>query len=140
MQISLMAGLPCVVTRFASSELLPDNLVWKVEPGETEAAELREVLRCIRSKSFFEANDPVKSYAVETFDAGMVAGELSHVFTRSAARLARVMERWERLSNDARASLLEECRSVMAGTGSLFGAPIWDRLAAPVMSDLGWQH
>lgn len=137
LQISLTAGLPALVTRFASSELLPDNVVWKIEPGETEAAQMREVLEHLAAEPHAGETDRIRAYAQESYDARAVAGELAAVFEMNAGYLQALLERWEAMRREARRALLDEAREIALGADG--DRALWDRLAAPVFADLGWK-
>ena len=130
LQLSLMAGLPTVVTRFASCELLPDNCVYKIEPGETEAAELCEVLRHVAGGRNPAASARIRAYARENFDAASVALDLAAVFEEQAGYLARVLARWDDLGREAHRALHQEVRG--------FAGENFDSMMRPVMQELGW--
>ena len=145
LQLSLMAGLPVLVTRFASCESLPDNLVWKIEPGETEAAEMREVLAHLAAGGRSAERRCVRDFAIETFDARTVAGELARVFENHSEYLRMVLQRWQGLRHDAGRALLQELRDgTWAGERReelcIDPRRAWDRLVRPIFAELGWKE
>ncbi len=117
LQLSLAAGLPALVTRFASCDALPDNVVWKIEPGECEARQMLEVLRTAASGGFRPERTAAAAYAREMFDARMVAAELAQVFLRNADYLRHIGRRWDELVCSAERSLLQELRQIAGPAG-----------------------
>lgn len=137
--ISLAAGLPVVVTNFASSEYLPDSLVFKIQPGETEALEIREVLREIVDQRDSWDRERISACAAEFHDHRSVASELMSVFENSRSVFEKVNKRWSTLEQEAYKSLLKEVGSLI---GEKHGLPqaYQDNVLNPVFSELGWMQ
>lgn len=83
LQISLAQGLPCLVTEFASSDYLPENLVFKVAPGTGEASEWRLAIECaLGLASQAKIANAAREYALSNFSPQIVADELAGLFDR----------------------------------------------------------
>ncbi len=125
--MSLAAGLPCVVSDFAGGSLLPDSLVFKIRPGDTEARELTMLLNRLEKAggpgSFAEAS----VHAGEVHSHEVIASELEMIITESMPDLTKAMARWEAMEEDARISLLREALSGSEG-----------ELLKRNFSELGW--
>jgi hypothetical protein len=138
LEISLMRGMPVIVSRFGHTDHLSDSVVFKVEPGESEAVQIRLLLERLKVSPSVVDCDGVHRFARELFDRRAVAGELESVFHSAREKLAPLYQRWSSLQEEARAALLKEVAGLDASS-SVFGTS-----AAPespfqsAYRDLGW--
>lgn len=133
--VSFAAGLPCVVTRFGHSELLPDSVVFKVQAGETEAAELAGVFARVFDDGVRPAAKLVSSFGQELHAVGVIAEELALIFETQAATVRATMDRWETLKASAREALLSEARASRAPGPELVAE---SELFESVFREFGW--
>lgn len=112
-EMSMMAGLPCVVTRFGGMEFLPDDLVIRVQPGETESVEIGAAVKELLSGSVKIPSERIQDFAREVFDRRMVAQELSTIFNNSYEFFARFNSKWNSFEGEARGSLLNEALNIV---------------------------
>lgn len=105
LEISLAAGVPTVVTKFGGADALSDDLVFKVRPGDTEAAELRSILKAVSGS---DCSNLSSSFAKENYSAEVIGQELLKVFQMNQEYLADVRESWSDFQSEARSALLEE--------------------------------
>ncbi|NMC62716.1 MAG: glycosyltransferase [SAR324 cluster bacterium] len=103
--LSLSSGLPCIVSDFASSSLLADNLVFKVQPGDNEASQVSMLLDKLEALGGPGSIDVASKFANENHNPEVVAGELSAILSNYAPKLADAMKRWVALEQDARRAL-----------------------------------
>jgi glycosyltransferase involved in cell wall biosynthesis len=136
--MSMMAGRAVIVTRFASTEFIPDGLVFKIAPGATEAAEMTQVLRALLADRVNVPSAKLSAFARELHDRSAAARELAGVFERAAPYMRTVMRRWDALEEDARRSLLLEASALGGGAEQLGGQSVWELTQGPVFEGLGW--
>lgn len=129
---SLMAGLPVLVTRFGPTEYLPENIVFKVDAGEHEVFQIREVIARLLQGASPAIHDRVRSFALNYCRSEACAAELSTVFKNEAINLLRFESRWSALEAEASADLVKEARAI-AGEDE-----IWERLMRPGFEELGF--
>ena len=67
--LSLAAGVPSLVSAFQSAEYLSDQVVFKIEPGETEATQIKEVIESILLGRVIVDRQRLTSYALENYRA-----------------------------------------------------------------------
>ena len=140
-----MAGLPSLVTNFGAAEYLPGSVVFKIQPGESEAAEIRTVIEKLAGS---RTRHPLGAeFAQEHFDAKIVAAELLMIFERSAPYLKEVNAQWDKVLSNARLEILREARSFVEeapsnyqkGDGLFKSAHLqWNSLIEPGLRELGW--
>lgn len=144
LELSLAHNLPCLVTRFAYADTLPDALVYKIEAGVTEERQFFETLKHLEET--LGCKRDLSTSARELFSASAVAQDLAFVFEKNAAYLKDISQRWIALQKNAGRALLEEVRqSVCIGvescdlTGLSNPLSAWDTVFSPVMQELGWK-
>lgn len=131
--ISMSSGLPSIVTNFASTETLPDNLVYKIQPGDRESLEMTEVMNSIQQgHSKFESQELMK-YCKEVYDSKQVALELASIFIKRKEYLTGMLNSWKKLESDALKSLLAESDGLLDQDNPTFRAFI-----EPALQELGW--
>lgn len=106
--MSLAAGLPCIVSDFAGGSRLPDNLVFKIKPGDTEARELTMLLNRIEKSGGPGCFPEASAYAAEVHSAEAIAAELEMIITESMPALSSAMKRWNAMEEEARCGLFKE--------------------------------
>jgi len=129
--MSLMAGLPCIVSRFGATDYLPEELVFKITPGEGEVMEIKSALTAIIEDVVHFCPQAVSAYAYERHEAKKTAGELAWIFESSRAELRLLLDKWAGFEASARCSVLEE---VCAGIEK--EAP--SRVLKDAFKELGW--
>jgi hypothetical protein len=125
-----MAGVPTVVTDFGSIEFVPDELVLKVKPGESEAFQLSQIF-LTASQQMISA-EQVKKYAAELYDVSTVATELSMALKRVVSD-KQFAAKWSSLEEEARAALYAEACTLRSGDQMLQRSDL-----AAIFSGLGW--
>ncbi len=108
--ISLMRGLPSIVTNFASSESFPDSVVLKVFPGEHESREYLRIMNqaAAREPELIALCERARSYAQEIHDKKAVAAEFKTIIKIKRNILRSFDERWRIFESQARAQLVKE--------------------------------
>ncbi len=130
--ISLMAGLPCLVSRFGPTEYLPENIVFKIEAGSQEVFQISEVLKALRTGLAPGALSQVHQFAWDIRRTEVVAAELNRIFTAEAGRIKEFDAHWRRFEREAKMALLAEAKSLAADDDA------WDRLMRPCFEEFGW--
>lgn len=140
LEISLMAGLPVIVTNFASTEYLPDSVLFKVQPGETESVEIRESVRAIIRGEVFFSPERVREFAIENYSAQKIADELSLMFERCEPRIRQALALWQWLERDAREAVLGELLGADKGDLALLKSRevALQSVIQPICKELGW--
>lgn len=137
LELSLAAGLPCLVTNFGSPEYLDAGVALSIRPGEHEAAEIRLALDAIARNG--SPRTTGREFARENHDRRIVAGELAALFHRAQPALGRFAARWEELEREAAAALRREALRA-PGSGEVFDpASCQARLVEPIFEELGWR-
>ncbi len=151
--ISLMCGVPSVVSSFGATEYLPESVVCKVRPGESESFETAEFLRRLLAPSAEGTalrgamSERSRRFALEFYDRRHIAAELALVFESQAPFLKQYLERWEEFESQAKRAALQEAKDVLRrGHGAavsskeLFGEDdfSWKQLVEPALKELGW--
>lgn len=129
---SLMQGVPALVTRFGSTEYLPENLVFKIDPGSQEVFQIAEVMRALHARRVPDVRERTRRFALDFYAADHVAAELAHAFERAAPNIGRFSERWSAFESAARASLLAEVPLLLPQSSD------WELLLKPSFKELGW--
>ncbi len=142
--MSLMAGIPTIVTNFAGAEYLADDIVFKIMPGQHEAHELTHLFNSLLEKddqTGLLAARRAQEFAREFFDAEVVAEDLIRVLISAAG--SDFSREWEILEARARREAVEEgIRYLSAGSSddcSSSPRNAWQRLLSPVFSELRWR-
>jgi hypothetical protein len=107
---TLAFGVPALTTRFGSSESLPSDIVYQIEPGITEARQIRAVVEALKDVDAPHDRTRLRAFAHELYHERVVASELLSLFHRALTsegyREAR--EAWHRFEDDASRSLFAE--------------------------------
>jgi glycosyltransferase involved in cell wall biosynthesis len=110
--ISMAAGVPVLVTDFASSDYLSPHAVWKIQPGVSEVLEIKSAVMKIASlrgtQELIRHRERVRSVARERFDARSIANEVMKALSMSRGVLSAMRTRWSGLEVAAREALLRE--------------------------------
>ena len=138
--ISLMMGLPCVVTDSQTFEHVSSDLVFKVRPGSTEAVEMREVLQTLYGVRDFPGRAAQRQFAREMFSSEVVAKELGILFQMTAPLMREMMKRSDELRAQKMSRIVEGVREGFAETAgqSPLGAEIVWKLHEPTFKEFGW--
>jgi len=121
LQISLSHGAPSIVTRFGAAEYLPEELLFKVEPGAGEELQYLEIFRKVLASSNQELSNKLLAFASDCYSDRKVAAELSYAFNSFAPGLKRAYQNFELTLLKAREKLLfiSERKLGLAADGSI---------------------
>lgn len=145
LQISLASGIPAVVTNFGASEYLPESVVFKIEPGDTESAQLKELIGKFIVGELQVEPSRLRNFVHEMHDSGSVALELASIFRNYADLLKQSMSDWQNFQNKARQSLLQEALNInrwtlLESSKDISNPVLAEKLLIePVLSDLAWE-
>jgi hypothetical protein len=117
--VSLAAGLPVLVTKFGHSEQLPDAVAFKIQPGDTEAEELKGSFQAMLRDGQTPETTLGRQYARELHAADSVAAELGITFHAQRAAAATGMARWQQVKRVARQQLLVESKALVPAPEAL---------------------
>jgi hypothetical protein len=132
--MSMAMGRPCLVTNFANSEYLPDNLVFKIQSGESESREIEEVLKLVLDKKIMPDANLISAYAYEHYFSKVIASELKLIFEQSVDEIASINQKWQELQKRARVKLIDKAISLLPYDVEEFNnSPI-----AKVYKEFGW--
>ena len=134
LSISMSAGLPCLVTNFASNEYLPDNIVFKIQPGDNEIFQIFEVLNSLINEKIDYNNKLQNEFCLDRYDARQVALELSYIFNNKAQYLKKFKTLWNELSLNAKETLVHESKMFFDKDN-----PVFEKLLEPEFEELGWK-
>ncbi len=92
--LSLHSGVPCVLSNFSSTALVPNTIVFKIRSGDHEKEDLQNVLsECFHNRVQTRSRGKLASfYAAEIHDRETVAEELSKIFWRVAGNIKERMK------------------------------------------------
>ena len=113
LELSLMAGVPVLVTDFGAAEHLPDSVVFKIPPGDQESLYMRAVLQRVCAGDVPLHMPRSREFALERFDRNAVASELSAILERSLPQMRTALERWQTLEHEARQSVALEAGALL---------------------------
>ena len=136
LSMSLMAGVPCISSNFASLEYLPENLVVKVQSGETESFEIAQALDAFARGDILDTKDASRSYAIEMFETRKIAQELISIFNNTQDYFKTFYRRWEALEHEATSELIRESKSFLKIADDTSAMPSLD--LKPIFDELGW--
>lgn len=114
LEMSLLAGVPTVVTRFGTTEYLSQKIVFQVAPGDHETAEFKEVLTVILNGEFSQSlTENVHTFARETYSPSTIASELYSIVEREMPHVRECRKKWDALVALAREEVLSEAKSLV---------------------------
>jgi len=137
--MTLAAGLPALVTDFASGAEYPDAVVFKLSPGAAQVAEISAVLRLLHDSDASRWSANSRLYAQEMFHPSVVAQQLLQICHAEQPRLAALAGRWRSLEAAAAKELLRESRSLNDERSNAVD-DLAGRILDPVYRELGWQE
>ncbi|MDZ4785914.1 MAG: hypothetical protein SGJ02_07540 [bacterium] len=109
LQISLMAGTPSVVTDFAEGEYIPNDVVFKIEPGNQEAQQLSKTIESFYFLKLDEREAISKNarrYALENYASNVTAENLKDIFLREAPFFSNIYRHWQDIEMFGRQEVL----------------------------------
>lgn len=141
MAASIASGAPVISTNFGDVETLPDSIVFKISPGDYEAAEITALLNELYNSwkaqdGKIDLKSAAQAYSEEFYDHYAVADELVTLLKRSTPGLKSFNEKWRRYSQEARESLLLEAPGYLPPMTEQ--VKVWERGLAPGFNELGW--
>lgn len=134
--ISLRVGLPTLTSRFGSTEYLPERVSFQIEPGESEANQIRQVLEHLRLAAGLEL-PLARTYAAEHHDVDAIASQLAHIIEQSALPLRQERARWQALQRDAVKQLRREAEQLLAIDDAIM-EQIGGKLLNQSWEEFGW--
>ena len=134
----MMAGLPCVVTKFAQTEHIPPNVVFQIEPGDDEAIQFKELFSALHSGAATIDPRVPREFAQLYHESRSVARELSAALNYFAPASRDILRRWIRFQSEARESLLSEMADILPVPDLLERRALFRQLIGPMYADLGW--
>lgn len=130
--MSLMAGLPCLVTGFGAIDYYPEQIVFKITPGESEATEMEQALGAILRRQVQFDPRAISAYAYELHESSAVAAQLGWILEQSRGQLRLAQLEWQAFETLAQRALLKEVYSAeIRAEGS-------EGVLEPAFQDLGW--
>ncbi len=134
-QCSLAAGVSVVVSDAAEGAYLPENCVFRVSPGLTESAELKQLLGSLNDSTLDAVGRRGREFVASESDVLLIAERLASLFHDNLTGVKRCMERWTVLQQSASKVLLEEVVGLAGGSPGGCGA---EQFVRPVARELGW--
>ncbi len=132
-QSSLISGKPSILTNFASGELYSEKIVFKVQPGNTESMQIREILKTLEDEGLRkEISEKVKSFANEFYNPEVIASELNSIFDNELNRVMLLNKNWNNLRAEARTSLIKEAPKYIGDEN------VWSERYKEHFQELGW--
>ena len=131
LSVSLAAGLPCIVTDFGSTPELPDSIVAKVEPGRSEAYQIRAILRELAAHESVELRQRIQDFARDQLASQKIAAELGAMFRASIPLLRPILSDWQAFERDASSAVVAEAQGVSGPQERWLDA--WKQLLAPTL-------
>lgn len=105
---SLMGGKAVLLTRFADSENIPEEIAFQIDPGETESAQISAVLQAVHSDPKYLNNTAGREYALENHEVSVVVQEFLQGLESAMPALKNAEQGWGALSKDAVDHLIAE--------------------------------
>ena len=112
--ISMSEGVPIIATAYGDGEHLPDNLVFKIEPGTTEANQTELVLRKLLADEVYVDREALYSYAKEHYSVEAVASEILSMINQGLPLLKDFNSKWLAYEAEAKAELSREAFEILA--------------------------
>lgn len=137
LSISLMAGLPAVVTNFGAAEFLSERTVYKLQGGETEAGELRELLRHFSRNPRAHDASSVRAAANELYSRKAISSQFAAILAAEQPHLAQVAGNWLALEHAAEQALGGEVLELLGAAGDDQLALAQRKFFAPALRELG---
>jgi len=114
LSLSLMAGLPSIVSDFSSTGALPEGVVYKISCGDKEIEEFKAAFcSCLHGARADEEwgarSRAARSYAREMHSTPLVAAEMTQIIHSNAAELKEQTGRWFGAHGPNLPNLLGEC-------------------------------
>ncbi len=133
LQISMMAGAPCLISDFGASLHFPSELVVKIEPGNSEAFQLKEAISALLGKDNRSLREATRAYAQECFDSKVIAQELAQVFHNYSSECTDLVKNWDMFMSSASSALVSEVKQTIESEPNL-----WQSVYAPAFKEFGW--
>lgn len=109
LEMSMIAGVPTVVTKFGSTEYLSDKVVFHVSPGDRESAEFKGIIKTLVEGRFSPSLiKNIHNFGTEMFSPNIVARELFAIINREMNFITEKRNAWSSLEQDARDTLLKD--------------------------------
>ena len=140
LQLSMMLGVPVIVSDFGYADSLPNDLVFKLPVGESESLVLKELLLNLKTKDLTELKNKTKSFAEENFSAQVVASELKEIIIYNKEKIAVFYQDWQAFTGLAKTALIQELKEdfdaeLISMNNKQFS---WQNILEKEYKDLGW--
>jgi len=109
LEMSLVSGVPTVVTKFGSTEYLSEKIVFHVSPGDHESAEFNGIITALLEGNFSQSLiRNIQTFGAEMFTPKIVARELIAIINKEIDFISEKRKVWSALERDARNTLIED--------------------------------
>lgn len=136
-QISLLMGVPTVMSFAAQGEDFPESAVFHVVPGSHEGLQVKEIAEVVVRRGATACGANGRRFVLEANDPVKLAHRLASLLTEWAPHVAYVMDRWERLRQRGQRALLDEVRVLVDKDDQSSMNPFRRVLSEP-LRELGW--
>ena len=135
LELSMAASVPVVVMRCGRFERIPEDVVFTIEPGLHETAQLVGILDAMSPHDSRALGRSGQLLVQRENNPDLVASRLGAIFKESAPLLADVMRDWSGLYDRGRQALLAEIKTLIdSPVGGMPGA--FEKLVAPFVAEL----
>jgi hypothetical protein len=135
LELSLAAGVPAVVMRVGRGETMSQDIVFSIEPGLHETAQLVGIFEALAAEDGRQYGRAGQNLVKVENHPAHVAARLTNIFRESAPLLADVMRAWGCLYSRAESALLTEVQDLVdLPTGGMPGA--YERIVKPFVEEI----
>lgn len=135
LEISLVSGAPCVVSRFAMFDEIPGEIACAVEPGWHEARALGECLERVTDLASSSLVERRREWASGIYNHEKVGEELLSALERGLPALEKARSQWRNLRGRASRALLCEIEAIF--DRDQLWSEAWRRGLRPTLRELG---
>lgn len=127
--ISMASGLASIVSDFGASDYLPDNLVFKVISGDSEAIQIQQILTALNQSKVLVNPEAIRNFIAQRHSVKTIAAELLSCFTAAAQQQRLFRLNWEAFEKRAKKILLQEAKNCLpAGLKDDLRHDCWQRI------------
>lgn len=105
---SMVAGKPVICTSFGGSDLISDDLIFKIEPGMYEAREIEHVIKAIYEGRVKFDSKKLAELAKANYSTEMVSGELINFLSDFKKESKIFLSTWNEFMSDSKSDLKDE--------------------------------
>ncbi|MEZ4753230.1 MAG: hypothetical protein R3A13_02845 [Bdellovibrionota bacterium] len=136
--ISISEGIPTIVSSYGDGEHLPEDLLFKIDAGTTEATQIELLVRKILAGEVQINRESLKAYALEHNSTQAVALQIESLVAQAKPLLSDCSTSWSKLELQAQSKLAEEAFEIVndGDTGVL--RDFKKKLFGPVFEEFKW--